>query len=113
MCINCRIIAPLSDDAAELLGVEKRKYLVYGKTLYKLMTDAGKNKFGGYNNSLHNYNTMKYFSFDDRNFIKKNVGKYELYEGKLRFARPIPASFKPPEGSDLYLELFEGDLVWG
>ena len=111
MCINCRIITPLTDDAADLLGVPRRKYLTYGKNLYDLMLKNGKNKFGGYNNVIHNYKTLKCVSYDDRNFKPFEVNGIEIYEGKLKIISPLPLN-KPPEDIDMYLELFEGEVIW-
>ena len=111
MCINCRILTPLSDEAADLLKVEKRKYLVYGKNLYDLMLNAGYSKFGGYNNIIHNYKTIKCVSYKDRNFKEITVNGIELYEGKLVVEKPLPIT-KPADHIDIYPELFEGEIKW-
>ncbi len=111
MCMNCRLLTPLSDTAAEILGVEKRKYLVYGKTLYKLMLDNGKGKYSGYNNVIYNYLSIKCVSYEERNFKKITVNGIDLYEGKLKVIQTLP--FPKPEGVDTYEELFEGEIKWG
>jgi len=105
-------MTPLSDSAAELLGVEKRKYLVFGNTLYKTMLDAGKGKYSGYSNYIYNTQTLKCVSYEDRNFPTIEVNGIKLYEGKLKIIRPLPLKIKPPENTDLYSELFEGEIKW-
>ena len=105
-------MTPLSDSAAEILGVEKRKYLVFGNSLYSTMLNAGKGKYSGYSNSIYNGNTIKCVSYKDRNFDSITVNGIELFEGKLTVIRPLPLQFKPPEGTDLYLELFNGEIKW-
>jgi len=105
-------LTPLSDSAAELLGVQKRKYLVFGKTLYDLMLNAGKGKYSGYSNSIYNGQTLKCISYEDRDFLVHTVNGIELYEGKLKIIRPLPAKIKPAPEVDLYEELFEGEIQW-
>lgn len=112
MCLNCRIMTPLSDSAAELLGVEKRKYLVFGNTLYKTMLDAGKGKYSGYSNYIYNTHTLKCVSCEDRDYPTIEVNGIKLYEGKLKIIKPLPIKYKPPESCDLYSELFEGEIKW-
>ena len=112
MCLNCRLMTPLSDSAAEILGVEKRKYLVFGNSLYSTMLNAGKGKYTGYSNSIYNTHTLKCISYKDRNFNKININGIDLYEGKLQIIRALPLKLKPPENMYLYLELFEGELKW-
>ena len=113
MCLNCRLMTPLSDSAAEILGVEKRKYLVFGKSLYETMLGAGKGKYSGYSNAIYNTHTLKCISYEDRDKLKKIVvNDIELYEGKLKVIRPLPIKLKPDESIDLYKELFEGEIIW-
>lgn len=45
MCLNCRMLNPLSDKAAEILGVEKRTYLVFGISLYDIMKENNCGKY--------------------------------------------------------------------
>ena len=111
MCVNCRIMCPLSDTAAELLNVEKRKYLVYGNSLYELMLKNGKNKFSGYNNVIYNFKTIKCISQKNRDFKKITVNGIDLFEGKLTVERSLPIK-PPPEGTDTYSELFLGEIKW-
>ena len=111
MCLTCRILNPLSDYAAELLGVEKRKYLVYGVSLYKLMRENKKSKYAGYNSTLNNNNTIRCFTGNVGDYKKITVNGVDLYEGKLKVIKPLPMP-EPPSNIDCYYELFEGDITW-
>lgn len=111
MCLNCRIMTPLSDAAAELLNVEKRKYLVYGNSLYDLMLKSGKNKYSGYNNVIFNFKTIRCVSAKPETFKKITVNGIDLYEGKLIVEKQLPLK-KPSENIDTYSELFEGEIKW-
>lgn len=104
-------MTPLSDVAAELLGVEKRKYLVYGNSLYDLMLSNGKNKFAGYNNVVYNFRTIKCVSTKNRDFKKVVVNGIDLFEGKLVVERTLPIK-KPADDIDIYPELFDGEIKW-
>lgn len=111
MCLNCRMLNPLSDKAAEILGVEKRKYLVFGNTLYDIMIENGLSKYFGYDCTVHNSMTMRSIEGDMQSFKKITVNGIDLYEGKLKIAGPLPVN-KPPDHIDLYPELYEGDMIW-
>jgi hypothetical protein len=109
MCLTCRILNPLSDTAADLLGVEKRKYLVYGYTLYKLMKDNKKSKYGGYDCTIHNNNTIRCLNGNLDDYKKVTINGVDLYEGKLKVVKKLPI---PKPTKDYYAELFEGDIIW-
>jgi hypothetical protein len=111
MCLNCRILNPLSDLAAEIIGVEKRKYLVYGYTLYNIMINKGHSKYAGYNCTLHNNHTIRCFNGDLNQYNKITINGIDLYEGKLKVIKTLPIP-QPPENVDAYFELFEGDFVY-
>ncbi len=107
MCINCNLLTPLTDEAAEILGVAKRKYLVVGHETNDIMP----NGIGGFSNAIHNFKTCSKISYS-ANMEKTVVKGITLYEGKLEIKGPLPKACQPPPDMDLYIELFTGDLVW-
>lgn len=105
MCINCNLLTPLSDAAAEILGVPKRKYLVIGNRTYNIVPD-GK----GFSNAIYNFKTMSKIKPSPDTMNKIVVNGITLYEGKLIIKEPLPLEYKPNDDEELYLELFEGEL---
>jgi hypothetical protein len=111
MCINCNLLTPLLDSEADVLGVPRRTYLVFESTLVRKGISApptAQNR-----NQIYNYRTLPFIAQPaEGSYTKETVDGIDLYKGKLRILGPLPAELKPDASADLYLELFEGDLVW-
>ena len=104
------MLNPLSDKAAEILGVEKRTYLVFGISLYDIMKENNCGKYDWYSCYVRNSKTLRCIDGDMDDYEKITVKGVDLYKGKL-VKKPLPIP-KPSDEIDLYLELFEGDIVW-
>jgi len=118
MCVNCNLLCPISDKACDLLGIEKRKYLVIGNTLFFLITS---DYFEVVSYAVNNYKTMDLIqrpaglkklalreAMDDthREIYKHYIDDLYIYEGKLQvLGGPLPVG-----SGDLYAELFDGLL---
>ena len=92
-----------TDESADSLGVERRKYL--GTSNQEIKTSF----------AVYNYGTTGCVSVpinSVKRVVKKDSRTYIIYEGKLRVNIPLPIEFKPTAEDDLYSELFEGDITW-
>ena len=104
MCIECSLLCPLLDEYADRMGVAKRTYLVV------------KNEYKTY--ALCNYSTSQHMrnpKIEDMKIktVKDTHGwDLFLYQGKITIFEPLPLEAKPTDDTDLYLELFDGDLIW-
>jgi hypothetical protein len=126
MCINCNLLTPVTDEFADFLGVEKRKYLTIGHDTYYNEKDADGNMktIMGTTNNLYNYYTLDFFRVDTNSFktlevnIKSNSENPKdktivLYEGKIKMIRPFPKNLqkldymKNLNRDELYLECFD------
>lgn len=99
MCVNCNLLTPITDECAELLGIEKRKYLAYGRDLNYISKDEKVEQ--GTTNALINFVTMYCFSFDLNTLKEKTVQKnfstnknqgpssITIYEGKIKMIHPL------------------------
>lgn len=110
MCINCNLITPVTDEFAEYLGVEKKKYLVQGCTTVPFID---KLKGQPWSNSLYNYKTIDFFAvYPVKNIdVKKDGTTVRLYEGKINVIGPLPNKCKY-SGWDDYIELFDKEIIW-
>lgn len=122
MCINCNLLTPLSDKVADILGVEKRKYLVHVHEVSMIDIHRELSPHMGSNtNLLLNYMTFSSFRIDYSSYTKKQIEfEYKgtiinitLYEGKIKMIAPIPLIklYDPIliKGNidNFYLELFD------
>ena len=102
MCINCNILTPLSDEAADLIGVEKRKYIVIGSHLDEYiirnglstmdkMYDTVKQRSNMYLNDIINYQTAggNFEIIGNITRPSKTLGNLMLFEGKYKQLHPI------------------------
>ena len=113
MCINCSLLSPVTDEFAEYLGVEKRKYLVVGHSTFDFFE---KGYFTGkaFCNDLINYKTIDFFSYPELpnpKIITKDKITLGLYEAKLNVEGSLPIQYKF-DGCDKYNELFNGEIKW-
>jgi hypothetical protein len=126
MCINCNLLTPITDEFADFLGVERRKYLTIGHYTYYNEKDADGNikTIMGTTNNLYNFYTIDFFRVDKNslktlevNMKTNNENPKEktivLYEGKIKMIRPFPKNLskldyiKDLNRDELYLECFD------
>ena len=86
MCINCNLITPITDNFADYIGVEKRKYLVQGCTVAEFIFKNGIENTNS--NELYNFKTVDFFYPDMQSLKKRKITKDEItftiYEGKIK-----------------------------
>lgn len=105
MCINCNIRSPLADWLADILKLERRKYLVIGHTTHKYIDD---NTELPYSLDILNYRTIGSFEFVGSVTPIRREDGIILYEGKYKQTNPIDK--KDIRDETAYRELFIGDL---
>lgn len=111
------MIIPLPDNIAELLNIEKRKYLIRCNELHFLFSN---NKCDIFDTSiLYNFYTVDYIRLDYGSLYSKrkeiNYGNntFTLYEGKIKIVSKLPMFPKIKNVLDtknishLYLECFD------
>jgi hypothetical protein len=128
MCINCNLLTPITDEFADYIGVERRKYLTFDSLTYKITNY----KVKGTSYTLYNFYTLDFFRIDmdslkelvvnfksNKKDKNKDNDEHEdeqsivLYEGKIKMIRPLPINdeglnyIKKRTRDELYLECFD------
>lgn len=98
MCCNCNLLTPITDEACELLGIEKRMYLTYGRSLDDYISnrfpdyntyDMVKFRSNLYSNDVINYRTCKHFEFIGEMVPALQLNTLKLYTGKYKQISPV------------------------
>lgn len=107
MCINCNLLTPLVDWVADIIGVERRKYLVLGHTLSKY-TDRDIPEL--FSNDIINYKTAGAFQIigDTSSPSLVTEDGIKLYECKYKQIKPVERDHV--RDANAYRELFMGDI---